>query len=208
MYATVQDVRAEGVTDVVIDDARLTLLLEESSRLIDQVTGQFFEPRTLVLRMPGTGAPSVYPPYYPIRIDELSDWDLPLDVNVLDISGAPVMAGSDGPRITRRRGFFSRGARNVRVAGRWGYTEYDGSPEGRTPLPVRRAAMLLALRWLVPLGEDEGQSRRSRRIVAERTRDQSVEYSDARVGERSLTDEPEVDALLWPYVRHSRMGAA
>lgn len=207
MYATVADLRAEGVTDVVADDARLTLLLDEASRLIDQVTGQFFEPRTLVLRLPGTGAPSVYPPYFPIRIDELSDWDLPLDVSQLDVSGAPVLAGNDGPRITRLRGFFSYGARNVRVAGRWGYTEHDGSAEGRTPLAIRRATILLALRWLVPLGEDDGASRR-RRIVSERTRDQAVEYSDAKAGERSLTDEPEVDGLLWPYVRHSRMGAA
>jgi hypothetical protein len=118
-----------------------------------------------------------------------------------------VLAGSDGPRITRLRGFFSYGARNVRVAGRWGYTEHDGSPEGRTPLPIRRATILLALRWLVPLGEDDGAARRARRVIEERTRDQSVRYSDAGVSERSLTDEPEVDGLLWPYVRHSRMGA-
>ncbi|MBE7449173.1 MAG: hypothetical protein HS111_09825 [Kofleriaceae bacterium] len=205
MYATVADLRAEGVTDVVADDARLTLLLEEASRLIDQVTGQFFEARTLVLRLPGTGAPSVYPPYFPIRIDEISDWDLPLDVSHLDVSGAPVLSGNDGPRITRLRGFFSYGARNVRVAGRWGYTEHDGTPEGRTPLAVRRAAILLALRWLVPLGEDGGMA--GRRIVSERTRDQAVTYSDRSAGERSLTDVPEVDAVLWPYVRHSRMGA-
>ncbi|KAB2909376.1 MAG: hypothetical protein F9K40_03810 [Kofleriaceae bacterium] len=208
MYATVADLRGEGVTDVVADDARLELLLDEATRLIDQVTGQFFEPRTLVLRLPGTGAPSVYPPYFPIRIDELSDWDLPLDVSQLDVSGAPVLAGNDGPRITRVRGFFSYGARNVRVVGRWGYTEHDGSPEGRTPLAIRRATILLALRWLVPLGENAGDGRRPGRVVAERTRDQAVEYSDARVGERALTDEPEVDGLLWPYVRHSRMGAA
>ncbi len=208
MYATVQDLRAEGVTDVVADDARLTLLLEEAARLIDQVTGQFFEPRTLVLRLSGTGAPSVYPPYYPIRIDELSVGELPLNVNDLDVSGAPVLAGGDGPRITRLHGFFSWGTRNVRVAGRWGYTEHDGSLEGRTPLAIRRAAILLALRWLVPVGEDDGASRRGRRIISERTRDQSVSYSEARVGEQSLTDEPEVDGLLWPYVRHSRVGAA
>jgi hypothetical protein len=208
VYATVQDLRAEGVTDVVADDARLTILLEESSRLIDQVTGQFFEPRTLVLRLPGTGAPSVYPPYFPIRIDEISDWDLPLDVSQLDVSGAPVLVGNGGPRITKLRGFFSYGARNVRVAGRWGFTEFDGSPEGRTPLAIRRATILLALRWLVPLGENAGDGRRPGRVVAERTRDQAIEFSDARTGEQSLTDEPEADALLWPYVRHSHMGAA
>lgn len=208
MYATVQDLRAEGITDVVADDHRLTSLLEEASRLIDQVTGQFFEPRTLVLRLAGRGAPSLYPPYYPIRIDELSVGGLSLDVDDLDFVGAPVLPGNEGPRITRLHGFFSQGARNIRVSGRWGYTEHDGTVEGRTPMAIRRAAILLALRWLVPLGEDDGQSRRSWRIIEERTRDQSVRYSDAGIGERTLTDEPEVDGLLWPYVRISALGAA
>lgn len=208
MYATVQDLRDEGVLELVADDDRLVGLLDEASRLIDQLTGQFFEPRLLVLRLPGRDAPSVYPPYYPIRIDEASVWELPLDPSTLDLDGAPVLPGSSGPRITRLRGTFSSGARNVRLAGLWGYTEPDGSPLGRTPLAIRRATLLLALRWLVPLGDDDGAQPRGRRVIEERTRDQSIRYSDVAPPSRGLSDDPEVDALLLPYVRHSSLGAA
>lgn len=208
MYATVSDLRAEGVLDIVADDDRLTALLDEASRLIDQVTGQFFEPRLLVLRLPGRDAPSVYPPYHPIRIDEASVWELPLDPSQLDLEGAPVMPGSQGPRVTRMRGVFSIGARNVRLVGLWGYTEPDGTALGRTPLAIRRAAMLLVLRWLVPLGDDEDLGQRGRRVIAESTRDQSIRYSDVAASAHGLSDDPEVDALLAPYVRRSAMGAA
>ena len=39
MYATVADMRAEGVTQQQASDARLLGLLEEATILIDQVTG-------------------------------------------------------------------------------------------------------------------------------------------------------------------------
>ena len=47
------DLRAEGVTAAEASDARLELLLAEASRLIDRVTGWFFEPRLLTLRLRG-----------------------------------------------------------------------------------------------------------------------------------------------------------
>ena len=58
MYASVADLRAEGVTAAEASDARLELLLDEASRLIDRVTGWFFEPRSLMLHLSGRGAPS------------------------------------------------------------------------------------------------------------------------------------------------------
>jgi len=59
VYASVADLRAEGVTAAEASDARLELLLEEASRLNDRVTGWFFEPRLLTLRLSGRGAPRV-----------------------------------------------------------------------------------------------------------------------------------------------------
>ena len=208
MYATVQDLRDEGVLEVVADDARLTTLLDEAGRLIDQVTGQFFEPRLLVLRLPGRDTPSVFPPYFPIRIDEASIWERPIDPSELDVVGAPVLPGSEGPRVTRVRGVFSSGARNVRLVGLWGYTEADGTALGRTPLAIRRAAMLLVLRWLTPLADEDDYGQRGRRVIAESTRDQSIRYSDVAAPTHGLSEDPEGDALLAPYVRRSGMGAA
>jgi hypothetical protein len=70
--------------------------------------------------------------------------------------------------------------------------------------------MLLALRSLAPLADDASFEARSRwRIVEERTRDQSYRLDPARsAASASLTGDPEVDALLVPYVRPSPIGAA
>lgn len=213
MYASVADVRAEGVTAAEASDARLELLLDEASRLIDRVTGWFFEPRLLTLRLSGRGAPSLELPVPPIRVDRLllGSVELSLDPGELLIVGAPVQPGFDGPRFTRRhRRTFPRGHGNVVAEGLWGFTEDDGTPTGRTPSSIRRATMLLVLRSMAPLADDASFEARSRwRIIEERTRDQSYRLDPARAATAaSLTGDPEIDALLALYVRPTPFGAA
>ena len=116
MYASVADLRAEGVTAAEANGARLELLLDEASRLIDRVTAWFFEPRLLTLTVSGRGAPSIELPVPPIRVDRLllGSVELSLDPSELLIVGAPVQPGFDGPRFTRRHGrTFPRGHGNV-----------------------------------------------------------------------------------------------
>ncbi len=212
MYASVADLRAEGVTEAAASDARLELLLEEATRLIDRVTGWFFEPRSAVFRVDGRGAPSIEPPVPPIRIDRLAveSSELSLAFAELVVVGAPVQPGFDAPRLTLHHGrVFPRGRGNVVVEGLWGFTEPDGTPEGRTPLAIRRACMFLVLRTLAPLADDASFEARSRwRVVEERTRDQSYKLGAAKESSAQLTGDPEVDALLAFYMRPSPLGAA
>lgn len=213
MYATALDLRAEGVTAAEASDARLELLLAEASSLIDRVTGWFFEPRLLTLTLSGRGAPSIELPVPPIRVDRLllGTMELSLDPSELLVVGAPVQPGFDGPRFTRRHGrTFPRGHGNVVAEGLWGFTEYDGTPTGRTPPAIRRATMLLVLRSMAPLSDDASFEARSRwRIIEERTRDQSYRLDPARSATAgNFTGDPEVDALLAPYVRPTPIGAA
>ena len=65
MYATVADLRAEGVTVAQADDARLEALIDAATAEIDRVTGWFFEPRALTLTLDGRGAPSLELPAPP-----------------------------------------------------------------------------------------------------------------------------------------------
>ncbi len=212
MYASVADLRSEGVTATAASDARLVLLLDEATALIDRVTGWFFEPRVATFRLDGHAAPSIEPPVPPIRLDRLAlgSSELPLDAEHLVIVGAPVQAGFDAPRLTLRHGrVFPRGHGNVVAEGLWGFTEDDGTPTGRTPLAIRRACMLLVLRGLAPLADDASFEARSRwRLLEERTRDQSYRLDAAKQVSALLTGDPEVDALLLPYVRPSPLGAA
>jgi hypothetical protein len=173
VYASLADMRSEGVTPAMASDERLTALLTEASAFVDHVTGWFFEPRTMVLRMDGRGTPSVEPPYPPVRVDELVIGGVAASLADDDIAirGAPVLPGFDAPRFTLLRGCtFPKGSDNVVASGVWGYTEPDGTALGRTPVAIRRAAMLLVMRWLPLLGDAEAAAAKSQwRILEERT---------------------------------------
>ena len=212
MYATVDDLRAEGVTAAQATDERLASLIEEATATIDRITGWFFEPRTLTLRMDGRGAPSLEPPVPSIELDRLAidAVELSLAPDDLVVVGAPVAPGFDAPRLTLTRcRVFPKGRGNVTGDGLWGYTEDDGTPHGRTPLEIRRACMLLVLRSLPLLGDGDssGEARSRWRLIEERTRDQSYRLDpDSRTA--LFTGDPEVDAILVRYRRPSGLGAA
>jgi hypothetical protein len=210
MYATLADLRAEGITVAMASDDRLRTLVEEAGGLIDRITGWFFEPRTATLRLDGRGTPSLEPPVPPIRLDRLAIYgqDVALP-EAVDVIGAPVGPGFDAPRITLRRSrCFPRGTANVIAAGRWGFTEPDGTADGRTPLEIRRACILLVLRGIDPLAGAASSDARNRwRLLEERTRDQSYRLAELRVG-NPLTGDPEVDAILARYRRPVGLGAA
>lgn len=225
MYASVAEVRAEGVPPASATDARLVAQIDEATHTIDRVTRQFFEPRLMTLRLDGRGTPTIELPVPPMKLTRLGvDYEgmhpfsfvgsaslgFGLDPSALLIVGSPIGPGFDGARLTLRHGLvFPKGRGNVVAEGRWGYTEDDGSSEGRTPLAVKRACILLVLRGLHPLADEEAFEARSRwRILEERTRDQSYRLDANRGGGLWLTGDPEVDALLTPYVRTSPLGAA
>jgi hypothetical protein len=210
-YCTVADLRAEGVTDAQASDERLRLLIEEASATIDRLTGWFFEPRALVLRLDGRGAASIEPTFPPISLSRITVGfeTLSLSPEDLVVVGAPVEPGFVAPRITRVRGIFARGYGNVVAIGTWGYTEPDGTPHGRTPLAIRRACILLVMRLSSPAASfDPVEDVRARaRIRSLRTRDQAVVFADPpRAGE--VTHDSELDELLRLYRRPFGIGAA
>ena len=211
MYATVADLRAEGITEAMAPDARLASLIEEAGRTIDRITGWFFEPRAQTLALDGRANPTIEPPVPPIRLDRLAvgGRNLSLAADDLLVVGAPINPGFDAPRLTLRgcRSFpFGRG--NVTAEGLWGFTEPDGTPEGRTPLEIRRACMLLVLRLLHPLaGESSTDARNRWRILEERTRDQSYRLDGVK-DTGPFTGDPEIDGVLLRYRRPPGLGAA
>ena len=54
--------RREVTLESQATDARLLTLIEEATRLIDRLTGWFFEPRDATYRLDGRGTPSIEPP--------------------------------------------------------------------------------------------------------------------------------------------------
>jgi hypothetical protein len=212
VYATVADLRGEGVIEAQATDARLLTLIDEASRLIDRLTGWFFEPRDTTYRLDGRGTPSIEPPAPPIHIDALTAAGaaIPMDPDNLLIVGAPVQPGFDAPRLSRRHGqTFPRGVGNIEATGRWGYTEDDGTSEGRTPLEIRRACLMLVMNRLPLLGDADAmdEARNRWRIIEERTRDQSYKLDKPGTTVTSSGD-PAVDEILLRFRRPRGIGAA
>jgi hypothetical protein len=209
VYATVPDLRAEGVTASQASDARLAQLIDEASRTIDRLTGWFFEPRTMTLYLDGRGTPSIEPPVPPISLSLVAINSDAVSSYEYIVVGAPVMPGFVAPRITILEGrHFPKGDGNVELTGVFGYTEPDGSAEGRTPIAIRRACMMLVMKTLPLLGdEDEGFDVRNRwRIIEEKTRDQSYKL-DKPGAAGPLTGDPDVDDILLGFRRPGGLGA-
>jgi len=211
VYASIEDLRAEGVTAAMANDARLLSLLVEAGALLDRVTGWFFEPRAKTFRLDGRGTPTLELPVPPLQLDEVRIFEATISMHPDDlvIVGGPVEPGFDAPRLTLRRAVFPRGMGNVEASGLWGYTDPDGTPLGRTPLAIRRAAMLLVLRQLPKLTDaDSAAARSTWRLLEERTRDQSYRLAARRDAGVVLTGDPEVDELIARYRRPPGLGAA
>ncbi len=210
MYATVAELRGEGVTATTASDDRLSALISEATSTIDQVTHWFFEPRKRCFRLDGRGSATLECPVPLIQLDRLAieGHESRLPPESLVVAGAPVSAGFDGAWLTRKdNGVFPRGLGNVVVDGLWGYTEDDGSPTGCTPKAIKRACLLLVLQWLYPLGTDAAMDQRNRwRVIAERTRDQSVSYERAGRYEPEFGDW-EIDSILRRYRRPLGLGS-
>ncbi len=213
MYASVADLRAEGATPAMASDARLAVLIADASAFVDSVTGWFFEPRELTLRMDGRGHRSIEPPVPPIRIDALLvEYEGALSTAPADlvVEGAPVASSFAGPRFTLRHGRrFPKGVANVTASGLWGYTEPDGTPMGRTPAAIRTVTMQLALRALPVLTDGEAWeiARHRWRLAEERTREQAYRLNPPTFS-TFITGDPEIDLVLLRYRRPQGLGAA
>jgi hypothetical protein len=141
MYATVQDLRDEGVTAAMASDDRLEALLRECSALIDHATGWFFEPRESELWLDGRGHATIVPKYPPIRLDYVSVGGRAVSVarGNLIIEGAPVQPGFSGPRVTLAR-VVPPGIGNVVLRGVFGYTGQAASGHSLPPFGGRRCS--------------------------------------------------------------------
>ena len=98
---------------------------------------------------------------------------------------------------------FYAGTQNVVISGVFGYTEFDGSPLGRTPRAVRRACVLLALRKIFPQTSSQGWWAQNEAFITEkRTREQSITIGGPGGGKGGSggiagpTGDPEIDRLI------------
>jgi len=163
-YLEVEDIREEGFTDSMVTDAQIIRGIQRSSRMIDRITRQWFEPRTrtfhldgkrgqdLLLEVPIIAVTNLSLVDYRGELDEIELGDVwiynrhltqglmnPDDRHNPRISWRDLLpSSSTRARWSERR--FVEGRRNIQIAGVFGYTEIDplltpGETESGSQIP-------------------------------------------------------------------------
>lgn len=234
-YCSIADLRAEGVTTALADDAKLGKLITVASRYIDFYTGRFFNPRALTFKLDGRGHPALFLHHPIIAINsvtiELTPGTVnPLSVDLDDLSiyNRHVREGlldpddRENPKIEFFRSNedivraapgsaflqFPVGRQNITVDGTFGYTDYDGTALGTTPLLVCEVCKRMVIR-LLPLKIKQALTG-SGAIWKMVTRDQRVEFGEpTRLAiQGAFTGDPEIDQILAGLRRPAHIGVA
>lgn len=198
--------------------AQVQKLIDSASRKIETLTGRFFEPRyltsaysgkdngRLLLGQPLIGLASIFE-----LADGTSDALYEVDRTALRFYNRHLEGVLDpddrcDPRIEYAtdlipgrvilQGIFTAGSKNVQLNGLFGYTDYDGSPTGRTPKQLTQVVGYLAAHeYQDPFGLDASVSVPGR-VKSARTRDQAIEFATgagsgfqgAITGDRAIDD--------------------
>lgn len=225
LYASVQQMRDEGVSETLIDDTALQARLELCSTLIEEWTGRWFYPRRLALTLDGSGG-SIIQLGVPIisiaRVRTLYyDWDT-LETEDFEEDSLRVYNrhltqylldpdDRNNPKLEwmHSGGVFTRGNQNIEVSGVFGYTDPDGSPTGKTPRLINHVCKLLCVRELPKLGnvESRDESMLRGRVTSLRTRDQQITFNATKAGV-GWTGDPAIDTIIARYRRPPSLGAA
>jgi len=235
MYCSVEDMRDEGVPSTgsaAVSDDRLTTLIQRASRLIDMYTGRWFESRSMTFTLDGKNALLLLLEQPIIRIDSVKIEGVTMDSadyivynrHITENLTAP--DDRENPKIEVSQPleneflfkmgltWFPRGQLNVEVSGLFGYTDYDGSETGATPLAITEACKLMVIREIpVKYGADPtDETTSSWRITSQRTRDQSISYANpislGRQGVGPYTGDPRIDNILVRYSRPPKIRIA
>ena len=195
-YCTVEDIRAEGISEEDYSDDQLEELIAVSCNFIDSITGQWFEPREKVIRLDGRGGQNLVLPVFLSAVDYVK---IGLDY-VDDYVLYNRMEDRSYPKIFRCSG-WPKGRLNIEVSGTWGYVEEDGS----TPPAIRWAAMKLAIYNFPALSDTEAQEEKNLRglLVSETTDGHSYSLSNEVVSSLSseaITGDAEIDRILKSYM--------
>lgn len=221
-YVSALDFASEGIANPPYTTLNDRIELAES--YIEEMTGHWFYPRQMTLRLDGTGTNSIHMPSPIISIDAITIWDYQVDVTDLVIYNRHLegMLNPDdryNPRLMFQRdpssrqgpAVWSKGRQSIRVTGKFGFTSYDPlNVEGKTPPGIKRLAKILVVALIKTLdksitggGGGPSSSASIGPVVEYRTKEQTIKYANIAkaVQSGSLTGNEEADALIDRYSR-------
>lgn len=222
-YASIELMRGEGIDEEEISDARLVRKIRAASQLIDRWTGWWFWARPQVITVDGQGGNLLLLDTPIVSISEVRIHGEAVEDGLLFVYNRHLtqrLTNPDDRNSPKLRfgsgGVFREGSQNVRIAGRFGYTDYDGTPEGKTPDAITDACMALVVRDLAKLGDPDArdEARNRSRVVSLRTRDQEISWANpgagSGVGTRGTgawSGDPAIDNIIASYRRPPSLGS-
>ncbi len=209
-YCSVSDIRAEGVP-AAASDARLLRAIAMASRYIETVTNRWFEPRYCTFTLDGDGGSVLPIPMPIIAIESVVVGDGLLDPTAYQIYARHLtdnMLGDEDdrayPKLRMSSGRWPRGRKNIQVKGVFGYTDYDGSPAGKTPDMIRDVCITLAIQNVPKLSNRPATTGP---VLHEATRDQQVTYGTTGIT-GAFTGDAQIDLILEAFMRPPSFTAA
>lgn len=215
---TIEQCRDEGIPSAQADDGRLALLIRLVQQYISLVTGNIFTKENLTLLLDGPGTPTLFLPVPIIDLTSLSIIDeegveellAPAYYKVYNRTD-PLCDDRKNPKIVRVRGFeprFPEGRQNIKLIGNFGYVELDAEAEEdwRTPDPIQRAAIMLIIRELDLLANENNRAKKDRsRITSESAQGHSYSLATLAI-KGGITGDWEIDTILALYRRPIAIG--
>lgn len=221
-YITINDVRAEGLTNPPFTDEMIATAILTWQAAIERACRQWFYPRTLTFQFDGDGSNTAH---FGVPIISVSELKINECTTALETDKYAIYNRNQFDRLNPHialkypyssgdiyiMGFrqgelkFEVGHLNQAVTGVFGYVESDGS----TPLLIKRALLKLVIekltRPIYPTGIIAPSPVVIAGVVIEETTDShSIRYaapsfSDRRVGLSGITQDPEILDILKLY---------
>lgn len=204
MYCTVEDIRAEGVTEDQASDEKLTGLITLAGNYIDRMTRQWFEPREKTVVLDGNGGVILPLPVFLIKLPESLTIDCEEATGYVLYNRFPPADDRSYPKMYRQSR-WAKGVQNIVIKGLWGYVDEDGSGGYTTPSLIRRAVMKLALYNFPDLGDAEAQQEKAQRgaLLSETTDGHSYSLSDrvlSAMSSSTFTGDSEIDQTISQFM--------
>lgn len=230
LYVLPSTLRDEGYAADFVSDSRLQQAIAIASAFVERITGQYFEARDTTRTVDGSGARAVLLGEPIVAVESVTVEGTTIDLPSLKIYNRHLserMTTPDdraNPRIEFQNSDyydsadyqgvrsqwierFPRNAQNVQITGLFGYTEWDGSPTGKTPEMLSHLVKLIVAREIPELSNSDcrAEVQDGWRVIELKTRDQMIKYEVPRKwGE--FTGDPTIDMLLVSFMRPIQIG--
>lgn len=225
LYVTPEDVWTTigGNARAKYDRDYITLRIQAVQQYVERITGWFFNVRRMVVKLDGTGTellvlplPLVGQPdeiaylganntYEPVAVSNFQIYNRyqPDDRMYPRIKVAMAERQNLFQRVTLSD-VFPKGHQNIRITGRWGFVERDGT----TPAPILQCMMMLIMDILHPFGSAAERRRLRTRRVNEETSSNHRYQLQRVITDLDLSGNPEVDQILAKYIRPPEVDSA